>query len=112
MENSDYEVTAPSNYSEKEAEYQNGSTFTITFTKEGLTKLSDWAKDGGTAKREIYFYYSAVVNENAVVGPKAEGAAENSGNPNEVKLTYQIAGNQEMNTSLSIRLQSLLLALM
>lgn len=99
LENSDYEVTAPSNYSEKEAEYQNGSTFTITFTKEGLTKLSDWAKDGGTAKREIYFYYSAVVNENAVVGPKAEGTAENSGNPNEVKLTYQIAGNQEMNTS-------------
>ncbi|MDQ9752345.1 hypothetical protein RFZ03_17020, partial [Acinetobacter baumannii] len=32
-------------------------------------------------------------------GPKAEGTAENSGNPNEVKLTYQIAGNQEMNTS-------------
>lgn len=99
LENSDYEVTAPSNYSEKEAEYQDGSTFTITFTEEGLRKLSDWAKDGGTDNREIYFYYSAVVNENAVVGPKAENAADNSGNPNEVKLTYQIAGNQEMNTS-------------
>lgn len=99
LENSDYEVTAPSNYSEKEAEYQDGSTFTITFTEEGLRKLSDWAKNGGTNNREIYFYYSAVVNKNAVVGPKAENAADNSGNPNEVKLTYQIAGNQEMNTS-------------
>ena len=99
LENSDYEVTAPSNYSEKEAEYQDGSTFTITFTEEGLRKLSDWAKDEGTAKREIYFYYSAVVNENAVVGPNEKGAAKNSGNPNEVKLTYQIDGNREMNTS-------------
>lgn len=99
LENSDYEVTAPSNYSEKEAEYQDGSTFTITFTEAGLRKLSNWAKNGGTNNREIYFYYSAVVNKNAVVGPKAENAADNSGNPNEVKLTYQIAGNQEMNTS-------------
>lgn len=98
---SDYTVSALSsdNEEEKAPKYKSGSTFTITFTEEGLRKLSDWAKDGGTAKREIYFYYSAVVNENAVVGPKAEGAAENSGNPNEVKLTYQIAGNQEMNTS-------------
>lgn len=99
LESNDYKVTAPSDYSEKEAEYQNGSTFTITFTEAGLTKLSDWAKDEGTAKREIYFYYSAVVNENAVVGPNEKGAEKNSGNPNEVKLTYQIAGNQEMNTS-------------
>lgn len=99
LESNDYKVTAPAGYVEKEAEYQNGSTFTITFTEAGLTKLSNWAKDGGTAKREIYFYYSAVVNENAVVGPNEKGAAKNSGNPNEVKLTYQIAGNQEMNTS-------------
>ena len=100
---SDYTVSALSSDNEEEEEkapkYKSGSTFTITFTEEGLRKLSDWAKDGGTAKREIYFYYSAVVNENAVVGPKAENAADNSGNPNEVKLTYQIAGNQEMNTS-------------
>lgn len=99
LESNDYKVTAPASYLEKETEYQNGSTFTITFTKEGLTKLSNWAKDEGTAKREIYFYYSAVVNENAVVGPNEDDTAENSGNPNEVKLTYQIAGNQEMNTS-------------
>lgn len=97
----DYTVSALSSYNEEEKapEYDSGSTFTITFTKEGLTKLSAWAKNGGTNNREIYFYYSAVVNENAVVGPKAENAADNSGNPNEVKLTYQIAGNQEMNTS-------------
>lgn len=99
LESNDYKVTAPADYVEKETEYQNGSTFTITFTEEGLRKLSNWAKNGGTNNREIYFYYSAVVNENAVVGPKAENAADNSGNPNEVKLTYQIAGNQEMNTS-------------
>lgn len=99
LESNDYKVTAPAGYLEKETEYQNGSTFTITFTEAGLTKLSAWAKDGGTAKREIYFYYSAVVNENAVVGPNEKGAAKNSGNPNEVKLTYQIDGNQEMNTS-------------
>ena len=97
----DYTVSALSSYNEEEKapEYDSGSTFTITFTKEGLTKLSNWAKNGGTNNREIYFYYSAVVNKNAVVGPKAENAADNSGNPNEVKLTYQIAGNQEMNTS-------------
>lgn len=99
LESNDYKVTAPADYVEKETEYQNGSTFTITFTEEGLRKLSGWAKEEGTDNREIYFYYSAVVNENAVVGPKAENAADNSGNPNEVKLTYQIAGNQEMNTS-------------
>lgn len=98
LESNDYKVTAPAGYVEKETEYQNGNTFTITFTEAGLTKLSDWAKDGGTDNREIYFYYSAVVNENAVVGPNEKGAEKNSGNPNEVKLTYQIAGNQEMNT--------------
>ena len=95
----DYTVSALSPYKENASEYASGNTFTITFTGEGLRKLSAWAKEGGTDNREIYFYYSAVVNENAVVGPKAEGAADNSGNPNEVKLTYQIAGNQEMNTS-------------
>lgn len=99
LESNDYKVTAPAGYVEKETEYQNGSTFTITFTEAGLRKLSVWAKDEGTDKREIYFYYSAVVNENAVVGPNAENAADNSGNPNEVKLTYQIDGNREMNTS-------------
>ena len=95
----DYTVSALSPYKENASEYASGNTFTITFTEAGLTKLSAWAKDEGTDNREIYFYYSAVVNENAVVGPKAENAADNSGNPNEVKLTYQIAGNQEMNTS-------------
>lgn len=97
----DYTVSALSSYNEEEKapEYDSGSTFTITFTEVGLTKLSVWAKQEGTDNREIYFYYSAVVNENAVVGPKAENAADNSGNPNEVKLTYQIDGNREMNTS-------------
>lgn len=95
----DYTVSALSPYKENASEYASGNTFTITFTEAGLTKLSNWAKDGGTAKREIYFYYSAVVNENAVVGPNEKGAAKNSGNPNEVKLTYQIDGNQDMNTS-------------
>ena len=95
----DYTVSALSPYKENASEYASGNTFTITFTEAGLTKLSAWAKDEGTDNREIYFYYSAVVNENAVVGPKAENAADNSGNPNEVKLTYQIDGNQEMNTS-------------
>lgn len=95
----DYTVSALSPYKENASEYASGNTFTITFTEAGLTKLSAWAKDEGTDNREIYFYYSAVVNENAVVGPKAENVADNSGNPNEVKLTYQIDGNQEMNTS-------------
>lgn len=99
LEAADYTVSNLSSYTEKEPEYANGNTFTITFTQTGLEKLSDWAKDGGDDNREIYFYYRAVVNDNAVVGPKAEGAAENSGNPNEVKLTYQIGDNQEMNTS-------------
>lgn len=101
LEAADYEVSVPSIYNEKEnePEYTKGNTFTITFTDAGLQKLSAWAKDGGTKQREIYFYYSAVVNENAVVGPQAEGTVENSGNPNEVKLTYQLKDNQKMNTS-------------
>ena len=101
LEAADYEVSVPSIYNEKgnEPEYTNGNTFTITFTQKGREKLSSWAKDEGEDNREIYFYYSAVVNENAVVGPQAEGTVENSGNPNEVKLTYQLKDNQEMNTS-------------
>lgn len=101
LEAADYEVSVPSIYNEKgnEPEYTNGNTFTITFTQKGLEKLSSWAKDKGEDNREIYFYYSAVVNENAVVGPQAEGTVENSGNPNEVKLTYQLKDNQKMNTS-------------
>ena len=101
LEAADYEVSVPSIYNEKgnEPEYTNGNTFTITFTQKGLEKLSSWAKDKGEDNREIYFYYSAVVNENAVVGPQAEGTADKSGNPNEVKLTYQLKDNKEMNTS-------------
>lgn len=81
-----------------EPEYAGGKTFTITFETAGLIKLNNWAKDGGADERKVYFYYSATVNEDAVIGPKGTGNPANSGNPNEVQLTYKIGTSAEMTT--------------
>ena len=107
----DFEVSKLSDYTEtvikdaegkvakvKEPEYTGGKTITITFTEVGLGKLNKWAKDGGTAQREIYFYYEATVNDQAVIGPSGTDNPTNSGNPNEVQLTYQIGTSAEMMT--------------
>lgn len=78
-------------------EYAGGQTITIEFTSGaggGLDKLTKWAQDGGAAVREVYFYYPATVNDQAVIG---EGI-NHSGNPNEVKLTYKVGEGAEIHT--------------
>lgn len=77
--------------------FEGGNTFTITFTDAGLEKLTNLAKESGATK-EVYAYYPATVTADAVIGPNAEGAGASSGNPNQVKLTYQVSGSAEMNT--------------
>lgn len=80
------------------AEYEGGKTITVTFTASGLEKISSWAADDEeTGSKEIYFYYAAVVNEHAVVGPNSLNSAP-AGNPNEVKLQYKIGTSTEMDT--------------
>lgn len=80
-----------------DADFTGGQYFTITFTWQGLQKLTQLAKDpAGSEEKAVYFYYSAVVQENAVIGPKGEKAvSENSGNPNKVKLGYKVSGYQD-----------------
>lgn len=68
--------------------YKGGSTFSITFTPDGLAKLTNLAK--AMSDGEVYVYYTATVNSNAVVGVK--------GNPNKVKLTFQAGQSHEIDT--------------
>lgn len=68
--------------------YEDGSTFSITFTPAGLEKLTNLAKS--MSDGEVYVYYTATVNSNAVVGI--------AGNPNKVKLTFQAGQSHEIDT--------------
>lgn len=78
-------------------DFTGGNAFTITLTTSGLQKLTQVAKTDAATK-EVYFYYSATVNTNAVIGPQAPGATANSGNPNQVKLDYRVSGSGDMTT--------------
>ena len=69
--------------------YAGGSAFTVTFTADGLKKLTDLAK--GQNNGEVYVYYTATVNSGAVVGVE--------GNPNKVKLTFQAGQSHEIDTT-------------
>lgn len=69
--------------------YEDGSTFSITFTPDGLAKLTNLAK--AMSDGEVYVYYTATVNSNAVVGVE--------GNPNKVKLTFQAGQSHEIDTT-------------
>lgn len=69
--------------------YARGSAFTVTFTADGLKKLTDLAK--GQNNGEVYVYYTATVNSEAVVGE--------AGNPNKVKLTFQAGQSHEIDTT-------------
>lgn len=69
--------------------YEGGSTFSITFTPDGLAKLTNLAKAMSDGK--VYVYYTATVNSNAVVGVE--------GNPNKVKLTFQAGQSHEIDTT-------------
>lgn len=80
-----------------EKAFEDGSSFTITFTDDGLAKLDTLAQSGA-AVRDVYVRYSATVNAGAVIGPQRQDATANSGNPNEVKLTYQVDGSAKMDT--------------
>ena len=91
-------TTAVENYNGDEAEYKGGKKITISLTASGLEKISAWAADTDEKDpKEIYFYYTAVVNENATIGPNDQ-SGNPAGNPNEVKLKYQIGTSQEMET--------------
>ena len=68
--------------------YEGGSTFSITFTPAGLEKLTNLAKS--MSDGEVYVYYTATVNADAVVGVE--------GNPNKVKLTFQAGQSHEIDT--------------
>lgn len=69
--------------------YERGSTFSITFTPDGLAKLTNLAK--AMSDGEVYVYYTATVNSGAVVGVE--------GNPNKVKLTFQAGQSHEIDTT-------------
>lgn len=69
--------------------YAGGSAFTVTFTADGLKKLTDLAK--GQNNGEVYVYYTATVNSEAIVGE--------AGNPNKVKLTFQAGQSHEIDTT-------------
>lgn len=69
--------------------YARGSAFTVTFTADGLKKLTDLAK--GQNNGEVYVYYTATVNSVAIVGE--------AGNPNKVKLTFQAGQSHEIDTT-------------
>lgn len=96
--NGDYTV-ATANYSVSESadgyqpEYAGGTTITITFNESGKAKLDQLATKEGLTAREVYFFYNAAVNDKAVVGPN-----NTAGNPNEVKLKYQIGTSKEIET--------------
>ncbi|MBU5482665.1 SpaH/EbpB family LPXTG-anchored major pilin [Blautia sp. MSJ-19] len=91
---SDYTETKTGTASTTEAEYAGGKTITVTFTTNGLAKLDTLAQNGGG---DVYFYYKAKVNDQAVIGPN-NGNVSQAGNPNEVKLNYQIGTSSEMET--------------
>lgn len=69
--------------------YKDGSTFSITFTPDGLAKLTNLAK--AMSDGEVYVYYTATVNSEAIVGE--------AGNPNKVKLTFQAGQSHEIDTT-------------
>lgn len=103
LESTDYTITTsdyePATDQSEKQEYEGGDTILITFTENGLTKLTNWAKDEGAVERQIYFYFTATVNTDAVIGEKAELNSANSGNPNEVRLEYQISGSSLIRTA-------------
>lgn len=86
--NTDYTVSkAQSLY--PDGSITEGSAFEILFTQEGLDKLTVLAKS--KEEKEISVYYTATVNENAVVGVE--------GNPNEVRLIYGAGSAADVTTS-------------
>lgn len=68
--------------------YTGGSAFTVTFTDLGRAKLTALAK--GQENGEVYVYYTATVNSDAIVGE--------AGNPNKVKLTFQAGQSHKIDT--------------
>lgn len=76
------------------SEYIGGSLITIVFTDGGKAKLTTLSKSKDTSEdKSVYVYYTADVNQNAIVGPQGTGNPENSGNPNMVMLEYAVSGH-------------------
>lgn len=102
LDDSYYSVSAPEALTGEEdgytRDFAGGQQFTITFTPAGVQELTEIAQNAETTK-EVYFYYSARVDTDAVIGPQATDATANSGNPNKVKLDYKVSNNSEMETT-------------
>ncbi len=101
LENTDgvqYYTTKVEDYVGTEPEYAGGRTITITLTDKGLSRISDWAAaNAEEMPKEIRFYYTATVNDEAVIGPNTQ-INKPAGNPNEVKLQYKIGSSADMET--------------
>lgn len=99
LDTSDYTVNVAaydSTQANADANYAGGKTITVTLTDAGLNKINTWAQNTETDEREICFYYQAKVTDQAAIGPN--GSTSPVGNPNELKLTYQIGSSAEMDT--------------
>lgn len=70
--------------------YTDGDSFSVVFTASGLQKLTDIAKNATITDKFVKVNYSAVINDQAVVGT--------AGNPNKVQLKYAAAGSSEIST--------------
>lgn len=92
----EYEVSELTPINSADA-FNGGQEFKISVIGDGLETLTQVAKNTGAAEKAIYFYYSAEVNENAVIGPNTVNG-QPAGNPNQVKLAYKVDGNSEMVT--------------
>lgn len=97
LESGDY-TTKVEDYNGTEPEYKGGKKITISLTDSGLTKISNWAADTEySGDKEIRFYYTATVNDEAVIGPNTQ-IDKPAGNPNKVKLQYKIGTSKDMET--------------
>ena len=96
----DYNITVAdydSSVAGADRNFAGGKTITVVLTNNGLSKINSWATDSNSPK-EIYFYYQAKVTNQAAIGPNSDSGSNPVGNPNEVKLTYQIGSSAEIDT--------------
>lgn len=89
--NEDYMVTGPLDIpADTTGTIKEGQYFKVEFTASGLDKLTALAKAQNLSERNVYTYYTATVNDDAVVGP--------TGNPNESRLIFSANGSGQITT--------------
>lgn len=87
-EGTDYQII--SLYDDLSDYYDGGTTMRFEFTDTGLEKLTEAAKSDN-AEKKLYVEYTAMVNEDAVIG--------NAGNPNHSRLIFSANGGNTITTS-------------